>query len=127
MTYLQAGLAAVFLAVPQAATTQDAVPQEPRVIDVVARRYAFEPAEIEIVQGQTVRLRVVSADGPHGFEIKQLKVKKEIPRGTEPVTIEFTASTPGRFPILCSEYCGDGHADMKGTLTVTALAPASVR
>ena len=122
MTYLQAGLVAVVLAVPQAT-----VPQEPRVIDVVARRYAFEPAEVAVNEGETVQLRVVSADGLHGFEIKQFKIKKEIPRGTEPVTIEFTASTAGRFPILCSEYCGDGHGDMKGALIVTALAPAAAR
>jgi cytochrome c oxidase subunit 2 len=100
-------------AAPQAA-------QEPRVIQVVARRYAFEPAEIQVTEGEMVRLMVRSADGPHGFEIKPLKVKKEIPRGADPVAIEFTAEKAGRYPILCSEYCGDGHADMKGALVVVS-------
>ena len=90
----------------------------PREIDVVARRFAFEPARIEVAVGERVRLRVVSADGVHGFEIKKFKVKKEIPRGTTPVVIEFTASEAGEFPILCSEYCGDGHEDMQGQLVV---------
>jgi len=49
---------------------------------------------------------------------QKLKVKKEIPRGTTPVIIEFTASEAGEFPILCSEYCGDGHEDMQGQLVV---------
>jgi len=86
--------------------------------NVVARRFAFEPARIEVAVGERVRLRVVSADGVHGFEIKKFKVKKEIPRGTTPVIIEFTASEAGEFPILCSEYCGDGHEDMQGQLVV---------
>ena len=90
----------------------------PREIDVVARRFAFEPARIEVAVGERVRLKVVSADGVHGLEIKKFKVKKEIPRGTTPVIIEFTANEAGEFPILCSEYCGDGHEDMQGQLVV---------
>ena len=81
------------------AARQDA----PREIDVVARRFAFEPARIEVAVGERVRLRVVSADGVHGLEIKKFKIKKEIPRGTTPVIIDFTASEAGEFPILCSE------------------------
>ena len=89
-----------------------------REIDVVARRFAFEPARIEVAVGERVRLRVVSADGVHGFEIKKFKVSKEIPRGGDPVVIEFTASEAGAFPILCSVFCGDGHGDMQGQLVV---------
>jgi len=87
---------------------------------VVARRFAFEPSRIEVTVGERVRLLVVSADGVHGLEIKKFKVKQEIPRGTTPVTIEFTATEVGEFPILCSEYCGEGHNDMKGQLVVLA-------
>jgi len=97
--------------------------EEPRVIEVVARRYAFEPAEIEVTVGERVRLAVRTADGVHGIEIKKFNVKKEIPRGSAPVMIDFTATETGRFPILCSEYCGNGHDDMKGTLVVTAREP----
>jgi cytochrome c oxidase subunit 2 len=72
------------------------------------------------MEGEPERLLVKSADGPHGFEIKPLRIAKEIPRGAEPIAIEFTATAAGRFPILCSVYCGDGHDDMKGALIVTA-------
>jgi cytochrome c oxidase subunit II len=109
------------ISVTQAASArQAAAPDGPRVIEVVAMRYAFDPAEIKVAEGETVRLLVRSADGPHGIEIKQFKVKKEIARGAAPIAIEFTATTPGRFPVLCSEYCGDGHGEMKGTLVVIA-------
>ena len=93
---------------------------EPRTIDVVAKRFAFEPARIEVTEGEHVRLVVKSGDGVHGLEIKKFKVSKKIPRGGDPVNIDFVAAAAGEFPILCSEYCGDGHEDMKGMLVVTA-------
>jgi cytochrome c oxidase subunit 2 len=94
---------------------------EPRVIEITARRFAFEPAEIEASVGEHLQLVVRSADGIHGIEIKKLKIKKEVPRGGEPVTIDFTPATEGRFPILCSEYCGNGHAMMTGALVVHSV------
>lgn len=114
------------LAAPQASPAPTARQEspEPRVIQVVARDYTFEPSEIEVAQGEPVRLVVVSGDGLHGFEIKRFKISKEIPRGGDPVVIEFTPHEPGRFPILCSVYCGDGHDDMEGALVVTARPAA---
>lgn len=93
---------------------------EPRVIEVIAKRYVFEPAEIQVSVGEAVRLMVRSGDGLHGFEIKEMKVKRELERGAKPVAIDLKPSTAGRFPILCSEYCGEGHEDMKGVLVVVA-------
>ena len=93
---------------------------EPRVIEVVARKFAFEPSRIEVTEGETVRLVVRSADGMHGISIKKFKVSEEVPRGSEPVTIEFTASAAGEFEIACSEFCGKGHEDMRGKLIVRA-------
>ena len=89
---------------PPAVASTSAPPQtaEPRTIEVVARRYTFEPAVIEAVEGERLRILVKSGDGLHGFEIKKFKVSKEIPRGGDPVVIEFTASEAGQFPILCS-------------------------
>jgi cytochrome c oxidase subunit 2 len=97
-----------------------APPAEPRIIEVTARRFAFEPADIEVAVGEPVRLMVRSADGVHGIEIKKVKVNKTIPRGGEPIIINFTAKEAGRFPILCSEYCGDDHDNMRGMLVVVA-------
>jgi heme/copper-type cytochrome/quinol oxidase subunit 2 len=100
------------------APSRDAASQttEPRVVEVVVRRFAFEPTTIEAVEGERLRVLVRSADGPHGFEIKRFKVSKEVPRGSEPVTIEFTASEVGHLPDPVFAFCGDGHEDMKGAL-----------
>jgi cytochrome c oxidase subunit II len=113
-------LTAALLVAAGAAAGSSAQSPEPRVIEVIAKRFAFEPSEIDVKVGERVTLSVRSADGVHGIEIKKFKVSKEIPRGAAPVKIEFTATEAGRFPILCSEYCGDGHDEMKGTLVVTA-------
>lgn len=112
---------AAFLPGPAAAPSAQA--GEPREIEILAKRYAFEPATVEVTVGERVRFVMRSADGPHGVEIKKFKVNKEIPRGPKPVTVEFTATEAGRFPIMCSEYCGDGHDDMAGTLVVAAREP----
>jgi cytochrome c oxidase subunit 2 len=125
---LAALVAATFAASASTSATppepaQEPAASEPKTFEVVARRYAFEPSTIEVTEGESVRLLVRSADGPHGVEIKQFNVKKAVPRakpGDSPVTIEFVASTAGTFPILCSEYCGEGHKDMTGTLVVQA-------
>ena len=93
---------------------------EPRVIDVVARRFEFEPSVITVTVGEPVRLMVRSGDGLHGFEIKKFKVKKDIPRGGEAVIVNFTPNAVGEFPVMCSEYCGDHHEDMRGMLVVQA-------
>ena len=89
----------------------------PTVVEVTVKRFAFEPERIEVTEGDRIQLVVRSADGIHGIGIKKFKVEKKIPRG-ETVTIDFVASAAGEFPVLCSEYCGKGHEDMKGTLVV---------
>jgi cytochrome c oxidase subunit 2 len=112
------GVAAFILADTRSSAQTDG----PRVIEITARRFAFEPAEIEATLGEHLQLVVRSADGVHGLEIKKLKIKKEVPRGGESVTIDFVAHTEGTFPILCSEYCGKDHNDMKGTLIVRSVS-----
>jgi cytochrome c oxidase subunit 2 len=107
---------------PATTASETDLPQsaEPRVIEVIARRFMFEPSQIEAIKGKRLRIIVHSGDGLHGFEIKKFKVSKEIARGGKPVVIEFTPDEAGRFPIMCSLFCGKGHSDMKGALIVTA-------
>lgn len=99
-------------------------PSQPpvKIFAVVAKRFSFEPPTIEVTQGDQVRLVVTSADGIHGVGIRKFKVNTLVPRGGKAVTIEFTAAEAGTFPIVCSEACGDGHADMRGSLVVTAAS-----
>lgn len=91
-----------------------------KTIDVTASRFQFEPATISVEQGDSVRLRLHSADRSHAFAIKAFRVKALIPKGGETVTVEFVADQAGTFAFTCSEYCGTGHSKMKGTLIVRA-------
>jgi cytochrome c oxidase subunit II len=87
--------------------------------EVTASRYKFEPARIEVRQGDVVELVLRSADTDHGVAIKAYAVKVAIPKGGDTVGVSFVASRAGTFPIECSEYCGSGHKRMKGELVVT--------
>jgi cytochrome c oxidase subunit 2 len=94
--------------------------EDVQAIDIVASRFKFEPTTITVAQGDSVRLRLHSADRTHGIAIKAFRVKALIPKVGEAVTVEFVADQAGRFDFTCSEYCGSGHAGMKGSLVVLA-------
>jgi cytochrome c oxidase subunit 2 len=89
-------------------------------VSVVAKNFAFEPAEIQVVAGEPVRLFVRSADTVHGFAIPALKIDLQVPRGGDPVVAEFIAPPAGRYEVACSEFCGRGHGQMKAALVSTA-------
>jgi cytochrome c oxidase subunit II len=90
--------------------------------EVTASRYEFEPARLEVRQGDVVELVLRSADTDHGLAIQAYAVKVAIPKGGETVGVSFVANHVGTFPIECSEYCGSGHKRMRGELIVTEKA-----
>ena len=83
---------------------------------VEAYRFEFEPSTIEVNEGDTVRITIKSRDVEHGISIPEFKVNKEF--GKDPVIVEFVADKKGTYTMFCSEYCGKGHKEMKGTLIV---------
>ena len=97
-----------------------AAQQAPRVIEVTAKKYEFQPSTIEVQEGERVVLRVTSADRLHGIGIKKFGVNKEVPKG-ETVDVEFVASAAGTYQVLCTEECGKGHDHMVGSLVVKAV------
>jgi cytochrome c oxidase subunit 2 len=117
---MAAALAAVAVAAAPVLTRAEVPPPRIVTVEMTARRFAFLPEQVEVVEGDEVTINVRSADGTHGIEIEKLKVKKAIPRGGEVVTLSFTAPAPGRYVIKCSEYCGRGHDDMKSVVVVAA-------
>ncbi|SVC86845.1 uncharacterized protein METZ01_LOCUS339699, partial [marine metagenome] len=94
--------------------------QEPRVIKVTTSQFVFDPSEIEISLGESVRLLVRSADVEHGIAIPGLGIAETIPPGGEPIAIDFVARESGVHQIMCSVFCGTGHGRMRGSLTVLA-------
>jgi heme/copper-type cytochrome/quinol oxidase subunit 2 len=92
-------------------------------VQIVASRYAFEPAIVRLAAGESVRLVVRSRDGTHGFAIPKLKIDLHLPDNGEPATTEFIAPAAGEYEIACSEFCGRGHGQMKAALvSVSAVS-----
>jgi cytochrome c oxidase subunit 2 len=94
--------------------------QPVREVNVVAKKFSFEPAAIQVVAGEPVRLLIRSADATHGFSIRELKIDLQIPKGGEAVVAEFIAPSAGRYEVACSEFCGSGHGQMKAALVSVA-------
>ena len=76
---------------------------EPRTIEVVAKRFSFEPGRVEVTEGERVRLVVKSGDGVHGVEIKKFKVNKKIPRGGSMVIMSKQCLTKREWELQSDE------------------------
>jgi cytochrome c oxidase subunit II len=98
--------------------------EEVHEVRVVAKKFTFEPAVIQVTEGEPVRIVIHAADRLHGFAIRGLKIDEQVPRGGD-ITVEFTAPRAGRYPIACSEYCGSGHDHMKAALVSVPATTAS--
>jgi plastocyanin domain-containing protein len=76
--------------------------QETREIEIVVRR-GYDPRRIEVVQGETVRLRFVrqeSADCSREVVFPALGIRKELPEG-KPVVIQLPELAPGEYEFKC--------------------------
>jgi cytochrome c oxidase subunit 2 len=97
-------------------TSTAAADRPVHAIAVTASRYAFDPVTMQVSAGEPVRVMIRSTDGVHGFSIPKLTIDVQVPKGGDPVTVEFTAPPAGRYEIACSEFCGRGHSQMKAAL-----------
>jgi cytochrome c oxidase subunit 2 len=91
--------------------------QAPTTIEIHAKRYAFEPADITLKKGEPVKLEVISDDVTHSLRIDGLKVNLKVPAGTTADTV-ITPQETGDFSGKCGVFCGFGHGKMKFTVHV---------
>ena len=89
----------------------------PRPIQVIAKRFAFEPASITLKKGQPVDLVLKSTDVPHGLRFRELNVEVKVAKGGSN-DVHFTPTRTGTFMGHCSVFCGAGHGSMTLTLHV---------
>ncbi|MBJ9993058.1 MULTISPECIES: cupredoxin domain-containing protein [Paenibacillus] len=83
-------------------------------ITVTAKNFAFDPPNIDLKAGDTVKLTFKNKDGVHGFEIPDLNVNLQ-----DGQTATFTVDKAGTYDFNCSIQCGSGHDNMTGTITVS--------
>jgi cytochrome c oxidase subunit 2 len=89
----------------------------PRPLRIVARKYRFEPARIEVNQDGLVMIEIVTTDIAHSFTIDAYRIAKRVTPG-QPVTFEFRADMPGTFPYYCNLQIDEGCKQMRGELVV---------
>ncbi len=114
-----------------------AAPHKPGAFDVSggvevyinAFSHQFAPNEIEVYEGDKIRLilqnidekgnMIDNADVVHGFVINGYADQTQVllPRGVA-ATLEFTPSKSGTFDFYCSNFCGSVHMEMRGQFTV---------
>jgi cytochrome c oxidase subunit II len=89
----------------------------PQRIEVTAKRFTFEPAEITLKKGQPVVLVFHSKDVAHGIRFRELKAAVKIGAGGT-AELQLTPDKTGDFVGHCSVFCGSGHGGMMMTLHV---------
>ncbi len=89
----------------------------PKVIEISAKKFEFSPSQITLKKGEPVILRLSSSDRVHGFMSKPLKIDTDIPADKTEV-VAVTPDTAGDFTVICDHYCGTGHGNMKMKVTV---------
>jgi cytochrome c oxidase subunit 2 len=90
---------------------------EPRVVEIVAKRFQFTPNAVTLKKDEPVVLRLRSEDVVHGFFARALGIDTTISPG-KVVDVPLTPRTAGRYPVICHHFCGAGHGGMKLTLVV---------
>jgi plastocyanin len=115
---------------------------ENRSFTLTAHQFEFDvtPLPFEVNLGDVVTLTINASDdgdggSGHGFSMQEYAdtTQHELHPGS-PVTIQFTASTPGEFIYFCTRVCGLGHNGMHGVFrvigeigpTVTDVTPSLV-
>ncbi len=83
----------------------------------VAHIFSFDPAHLVIPAGAHVTFYVTSPDVEHGFSIPLTGVNTMVTPGWVS-TVSHTFNKPGKYLLVCNEYCGAGHQMMAGDVEV---------
>lgn len=94
-------------------------------VHLVARMWAFDPAEIRLPAGADVDLYVSALDVTHGVYVAGTDVNlMAVPGSVNAARLRF--DRPGTHAVICHEYCGIGHQFMAGRFVIGGSASAGV-
>ena len=88
-----------------------------QVIKITAQKFEYNPKEITLKKGAPVVLEFTSLDRLHGFNCPDLGVRADIKPG-KVAKVRLTPQKVGDFEFHCDNFCGSGHADMRGMFHV---------
>jgi plastocyanin len=90
----------------------------PRIIDVQAFQFGFEPSRITVEAGEEVIFRATSIDVTHGFYIDGANVKENLEPFVSKDIGPLVFEKPGKLKIRCAHFCGPLHPFMVADLIV---------
>jgi cytochrome c oxidase subunit 2 len=100
----------------------DAPPGAQTVL-VRGQQFGWNVQPAQVPAGRPVLFRVSSKDVQHGFGVydgTKLLFQVQVPAAGEPEQrYSYTFDKPGTYEILCLEFCGVQHHNMRGQLRVT--------
>lgn len=88
---------------------------------VVSQTFSFNPPRLIVPVDAEVDLYVTSIDVQHGFKITDTNINMMVVPG-QVSKLSYTFDEVGEYPYICTEYCGQGHAAMFGTVQVVSEA-----
>ncbi len=88
-----------------------------KVIKLSARRFVYNPSNLTLKKGVPVELELTSDDVLMGFSLPDFNIRSDIVPGRV-ARVRFVPDKTGKFIFLCDIFCGSGHEQMQGTLTV---------
>ena len=91
----------------------------PRVIRLVARRFAYAPGEIALKVGEPVLVEISSIDFMHGMNLPALGRRLDLVPGRI-AQLMLQPQAPGIIEFVCDNFCGEGHEEMHGRFVVSA-------
>jgi cytochrome c oxidase subunit 2 len=108
------------------------IPADHRVVEVSGQQFAwtFAYPDVKLQNGQPLRsgelvlpvdepveFRIASKDVIHSFWVPQWRMKQDAVQGITTRTV-VTPTRTGTFPVVCTEFCGLGHALMRAQARV---------
>ena len=87
--------------------------QSPRRVEIIAKRFTYEPDTITLKKGEPVVLVVHSIDVTHGIKIEAFNIKSDDIKKDKKTEVRFIPQQTGHFEGRCSRFCGKGHGAMK--------------
>jgi cytochrome c oxidase subunit II len=106
-------------------TIQVAQPVNGLVVEAIGHQWYFTfrypgvhgevTNEMHLPVNKAVIMNVTSQDVIHSFWVPAFRLKADMVPGLVN-TIRFTPTVPGRYPIVCTEFCGTRHGEMSALI-----------
>lgn len=105
------------------------VPAGAMNVKVIARQWSWTfgyengvgSPELRVPVGKPIKLSLASQDVIHSFFVPAFRIKQDVVPGMT-TYLWFRADKPGEYDVLCTQYCGLKHSDMRAKIVAVPEA-----